>query len=75
MVTQKIGRLIVVSKDDPHKLVGFLTRGDVLAANAQRLHEAHESSRHLHFHDGFKPQPKTSAVLDGLGHGRGSNKH
>ncbi|MBN8715335.1 MAG: chloride channel protein [Xanthomonadales bacterium] len=74
MVMQKIGRLIVVSKDDPHKLVGFLTRGDVLAAHAQRLHEARESSRRRHFHDGYKPRPTTSKLLDGFGHGRGPRK-
>ncbi len=75
MVEHKIGRLIVVSRDDPHKLVGILTRGDVLAAHAQRLHEARESSRRRHFHDGFKPRPTTSTPLDGFGHGRGTRKH
>jgi len=74
MVAQRIGRLIVVSQDDPHRLVGFLTRGDVLAAHAQRLHEARESSRRRHFHDGYKPRPTTSKFLDGFGHGRGPRK-
>ncbi|TAL74809.1 MAG: CBS domain-containing protein [Rhodanobacter sp.] len=75
MVAEKIGRLVVVAKDDPHKLVGILTRGDVLAAHAQRLHEARESSRRLHFHDGFKPRPTSSRWFEGAGHGRGSKPH
>ncbi len=75
MVEQKIGRLVVVSKDDPRQLVGILTRGDVLAAHAQRLHEARESSRRRHFHDGYKVRPTTSDPLNGFGHGRGGKKH
>lgn len=75
MVAEKIGRLVVVARDDPHKLVGILTRGDVLAAHAQRLHEARETSRRLHFHDGFKPRPTSSRLFEGAGHGRGSKPH
>ncbi len=56
MVAESVGRLVVVSKDDPHKLVGIITRGDVLAAHAKRLREARHSSRHLRFGDGWKPQ-------------------
>jgi len=74
MVAEKVGRLIVVSKDDPHQLVGILTRGDVLAAHAQRLREARESSRHLKLRDGFKPQPRSRDPMDGYGHARGSRK-
>ncbi len=57
MVAESVGRLVVVSKDDPHKLVGIITRGDVLAAHAKRLREARHSSRHLRFRDGWKPRP------------------
>jgi len=47
MVAEDIGRLIVVSAEPPHALVGILTRGDILSAHARRLKEAHEASRHL----------------------------
>ncbi len=57
MVAESVGRLVVVSKDDPHKLVGIITRGDILAAHAKRLREARHSSRHLRFRDGWKPRP------------------
>ena len=74
MVAEKVGRLIVVSKDDPHKLVGILTRGDILAAHAQRLREARESSRHLKLRQGFKPQPRSGDTMEGHGHARGSGR-
>ncbi|MGY3039912.1 H+/Cl- antiporter ClcA [Rhodanobacter sp. TND4EL1] len=57
MVAESVGRLVVVSKDDPHQLVGIITRGDILAAHARRLREARHSSRHLRFRDGLKPRP------------------
>ncbi|WP_202605204.1 CBS domain-containing protein, partial [Salmonella sp. gx-f5] len=72
MVAEKVGRLIVVSKDDPHKLVGILTRGDILASHAHRLREARDSSRHLTLRHGFKPQPRSGNPMDGHGPGRGS---
>jgi CBS domain-containing protein len=72
MVAEKVGRLVVVSKDNPGKLVGILTRGDILAAHARRLREARDSSRHLRFRDGLKPQPRTGNPMEGHGHGRGS---
>ena len=57
MVAESVGRLMVVSQDDPQKLVGIITRGDILAAHARRLREARHSSRHLRFRDGLKPRP------------------
>jgi len=39
MVSQGIGRLPVVSKTEPTKVVGILTRSDLLSAHAQRLTE------------------------------------
>jgi H+/Cl- antiporter ClcA/CBS domain-containing protein len=47
MVESDVGRLIVVSKDAPHRMVGIVTRGDLLAAHARRLREARNASRHL----------------------------
>jgi H+/Cl- antiporter ClcA len=49
MVAEQVGRLIVISKDAPHKLVGILTRGDILSAHARRLREARDSGRHIRF--------------------------
>ena len=62
MVAEGVGRLLVVSKDDPHKLVGFLTRGDILAAHGRRLREARHSSRYLRFRDGLKPRPEEAVA-------------
>jgi CBS domain-containing protein len=47
MVESSVGRLLVVSADDSGRLIGIITRGDLLAAHAQRLREARHSSRHL----------------------------
>ena len=58
MVAQEVGRLIVVSHDAPYKLVGIITRGDILSAHAKRLHEARESGRHIKF---GKQRKSTSA--------------
>jgi H+/Cl- antiporter ClcA/CBS domain-containing protein len=41
MLTRDIGRLPVVSRDDPKKLVGYLGRAGVMAARMRRLHEEH----------------------------------
>ena len=37
MVRENVGRLPVVSRDDPSRVVGFLTRSDLLRAHEQRL--------------------------------------
>lgn len=47
MVEAQVGRLVVVAADDPLRVVGILTRGDLLAAHAPRLREARHLSRHL----------------------------
>ncbi|MFC5742076.1 chloride channel protein [Dyella tabacisoli] len=47
MVEADVGRLIVLSKHEPHRMIGILTRGDLLAAHARRLREARQASRHL----------------------------
>jgi H+/Cl- antiporter ClcA len=39
MVTEGIGRLPVVSPADPRKVLGMLTRSDLLSAHARRLNE------------------------------------
>ena len=39
MVREDVGRLPVVDREDPARLIGILTRSDVLKANARRLEE------------------------------------
>lgn len=51
MVEADVGRLPVVSPDG--RMVGIITRGDLLKAHAQRLREARETSRHI----GAKTKP------------------
>ncbi|TAM11220.1 MAG: CBS domain-containing protein [Nevskiaceae bacterium] len=48
MVEHNIGRLIVVARNDPKKMVGLLTRHDVLSAHARRLHEEQDRAQQLH---------------------------
>ncbi|WP_281851927.1 chloride channel protein [Dyella sp. GSA-30] len=47
MVEADVGRLVVVSDTDDRHIVGILTRGDLLAAHASRLHEARKAVRHF----------------------------
>ncbi|WP_338576975.1 chloride channel protein [Erwinia sp. E_sp_B01_1] len=47
LVDADIGRLVVFASDDPQRLVGILTRGDLLAAHSQRLKEERQRTRHL----------------------------
>ncbi|MCU1349549.1 MAG: chloride channel protein [Acidobacteria bacterium] len=39
MVRENVGRLPVVTRDEPRRVVGFLTRSDLLSAHGQRLAE------------------------------------
>jgi CBS domain-containing protein len=39
MVRENVGRMPVVAGDAPKKVVGFLTRSDLLTAHARRLRE------------------------------------
>jgi H+/Cl- antiporter ClcA/CBS domain-containing protein len=39
MVRENVGRLPVVTRDDPRKVVGFLTRSDLLRAHERRLQQ------------------------------------
>jgi CBS domain-containing protein len=40
MVRENVGRLPVVSRDDPRRVVGFLTRSDLLRAHERRLDQS-----------------------------------
>ena len=41
MLRNNVGRLPVVSRDDQHKLVGYLGRSGIMAARLKRLHDEH----------------------------------
>lgn len=47
MVAADVGRLIVFGAGQSTRMVGILTRGDLLKAHGQRLREAHERKRHM----------------------------
>jgi CIC family chloride channel protein len=47
MVLEDIGRLPVVRRDAPRKLIGILSRSDVLAAHRRRLDESHQPRQTL----------------------------
>jgi H+/Cl- antiporter ClcA len=47
MVREKVGRLPVVCREDPDRVVGILTRGDLLSAHERRLREATHRRRHI----------------------------
>ncbi len=54
MVAENVGRLVVVSQDDSAKMVGILTRGDLLSAHARRLKEARDAARHIRIRQTLK---------------------
>jgi CIC family chloride channel protein len=39
MAYAEIGHMPVVARDDPHRLVGWISRGDCLKARRRRFHE------------------------------------
>jgi len=47
MVEHEVGRLVVFSRSEPERMVGIVTRGDLLAAHAGRLRQARRASRHF----------------------------
>jgi chloride channel protein, CIC family len=47
MVRENVGRLPVVSRKEPRKLIGLLSRSDLLSAHARRLQELDDASTHL----------------------------
>ena len=47
MVREEVGRLPVVARDNPRKVVGWLTRSDLLSAHRQRLEDALRPERAL----------------------------
>jgi H+/Cl- antiporter ClcA/CBS domain-containing protein len=49
MVNHDIGRLPVVSREAPHRLIGILTRSDILGANRKRMLEEAQSHKAFPF--------------------------
>jgi H+/Cl- antiporter ClcA/CBS domain-containing protein len=47
MVRERVGRLPVVTHDDPQNVGGIITRSDILAAHTRRLEEAHVKQRSI----------------------------
>ncbi len=45
MVREEVGRLPVVRREEPWKVVGILTRSDLLAAHRRRIEEAHHAEQ------------------------------
>ena len=45
MVAARVGRLPVVPRDDPTRVVGMLTRSDLLEAHRQRMRDARQTGR------------------------------
>ena len=54
MVRENVGRVVVVSREAPHRMVGMLTRGDLLAAHARRLQETHDANRQFRIRQEFR---------------------
>jgi CBS-domain-containing membrane protein len=65
MVNHDIGRLPVMARAEPSKLVGILTRADVLGAHRRRLDEAHRPQKGIDLKavgGGWRPWRRTRSV-------------
>jgi CBS-domain-containing membrane protein len=47
MIEADVGRLVVFDRKDSARMIGIITRADLLTAHAQRLRESRHASRHL----------------------------
>jgi signal-transduction protein with cAMP-binding, CBS, and nucleotidyltransferase domain len=47
MLQEEVGRLPVVTRAEPRKAIGILTRSDLLAAHRRRLDETHVAEQSL----------------------------
>ncbi|WP_437928291.1 chloride channel protein [Sorangium sp. So ce291] len=62
MVTEGVGRLPVVSRDAPRKVLGMLTRSDLLDAHRSRLDAGHRLEQALTRRGGATPPRRPGAV-------------
>ena len=53
MVAENVGRLVVVARDDPWRMIGILTRSDVMAANSRRIREMRDTNRQIRIRQTF----------------------
>lgn len=60
MVNHDIGRLPVIDRNDPSRVVGMVTRSDLLAAHRVRLRETSELKRTLRLSELTRGRPKGS---------------
>ena len=49
MVQEGVGRLPVVTREEPRKPIGMITRSDLLPAHRQRLEETHVAEQSLNW--------------------------
>ena len=45
MVREGVGRLVVVKREEPGRVLGIVARSDLLSAHGRRLDEAHREER------------------------------
>ncbi len=60
MVAENVGRVLVVSEETSPRMIGILTRGDLLAAHARRLHEHRDARRQLRVRTLLRGKPNAS---------------
>jgi hypothetical protein len=58
-----VGRLPVVTRADPTRVVGIVTRSDLLAAHGRRLVASNRTSRQIEIDLGAFPRRKRHANL------------
>jgi CIC family chloride channel protein len=69
MVSADVGRLAVVDRNDPVKLIGIVTRGDVLSAHRRRLSEGTNAERSLRVSRfGLRPNNKSKREVRAAPH-------
>ncbi len=64
MVEEKVGSVIVVARDEPQRLVGVLTRGDLVTAHSRRLHENHDVNRQIRIRQEIRKRLKKKPTPD-----------
>jgi H+/Cl- antiporter ClcA len=61
MVEHNVGSVIVVARSAPQKLVGVLTRGDLVTAHSRRLHETRDADRHIRIRQAIRKRLRKGA--------------
>ena len=58
MVEENVGSVIVVARAAPRRLLGVLTRGDLVTAHSRRLRETHDADRQIRIRQALKRRLK-----------------